>query len=101
MRYRVELSDEAWRAIRAQASYIASDCKAPDNAARWLSRILEAADTLEAMPFRRRRAIEDVFFQTEVRVLKVDGFSLFFTVDKEARIVRVINARHDRQLPLE
>lgn len=100
MRYRVDLTDEAWSKIRAQARYIAEEAQAPLNAARWLVRVLEAADTLEEHPKRCTRAIEDAFFPVEIRMLNVDGFLLLFTVDDDACVVRVLNARHGRQLPL-
>lgn len=101
MRYRVELADEAWKKIRDRASYIAKQSKAPEVAARWLARILEATDALETLPLRHRRAIEDAFFEDEVRVMNVGGFLLFYTVNEASKVVHVVNARHERQLPLD
>lgn len=96
MIYRVVLTDEAWAKIRDQAHYIADEAGPPLNAGRWLSRILEAVDTLEHWPRRCPEAIESVYFPFEVRALSVDGFLLLFTVDDDECVVRVVNARHGR-----
>lgn len=101
MSYRVDLTDEAWAKIRAQAHYIAEEAQAPLNAARWLARVLEATGTLENHPKRCPKAIEDAFFPVEIRMLNVEGFLLLFAVNDDARVVSVLNARHGRQLPIE
>lgn len=100
MIYRVDLTDEAWSKIRDQARYIAGEGGSPANAAQWLSRVLAAVDTLEHWPRRCPEAAENAFFPFEVRMLSVDGFLLLFTVDDAEGVVRVVNARHGRQLPL-
>ena len=99
MRYAVDLTDEAWAKIRAQAFYIAEEAGAPLNAVRWLERVLDAAETLETSPRRCALALEAPFFPFELRALSVDGFLLLFTVDDSEGVVRVLSARHGRQLP--
>lgn len=100
MTYRVDLTEEAWSKIRDQARYIAEEAQAPLNAGRWLSRILEAAETLERWPKRCPVAVESAFFPFEVRSLNIDGYLLLFVVDDDAGEVRVLNARHGRQRPI-
>ena len=97
--YRVDITDEALSKIRTQAKYIANDCQSPLNAARWLSQVLLAAESLATMPRRCPLAPEDGFFVFEVRALLVDGFLLLFTIDDGTKSVRILNARHARQLP--
>lgn len=101
MIYRVDLTDEAWAKIRAQALYISEEGGSPQNAGDWLRRVLDSADTLEHWPRRCPLAIEDAFFSQEIRVLDIDGYMLLFTVDDDAGVVRVLNARHGRQLPFK
>ena len=99
MIYRVDLTDEAWSKIRDQARYIAEEAQAPLNAGQWLGRILDAVETLEQWPKRCPEAVESAFFPFQVRSLNIDGYLLLFTVDDDAGVVRVLNARHGRQLP--
>lgn len=97
--YRVVITEQALARIGEQARYIAIEGQAPLNAARWLSRVLAAAEMLETMPRRYPVASENGHHPFEVRALSVDGFLLLFTVSDEDRAVRVLNARHARQLP--
>lgn len=98
MTYRVRITADAEAAILDQARYIAVDCDAPINAARWLNRILNAADTLETLPRRCQEADESRSRPYEVRRLLVDGHHLLFTVVEETKTVWVIGFRHGRQL---
>jgi len=59
MSYRVLITRPAYSQILEQARYIAVDCHAPLNAARWLQRLLEAADTLAQFPRLRNPATFD------------------------------------------
>lgn len=97
-KYQVVVSDAAFEAIQGQAQYIAVEQQAPETAARWLKRILEAADTLESTPSRCALALEDRYRPYEVRSLLVASFVLLFTIDEEAGAVVVIGARHEKQL---
>jgi plasmid stabilization system protein ParE len=97
--YRVEIAPEALDNIRLQAHYIAVVAQSPDNAARWLTRVLEAADSLEHYPRRCPLAPENDMVVYEVRAMSVDGFLLLFIIDDTDRTVTIVNARHGRQQP--
>jgi len=99
MTYSVRITPLAEAAIREQARYIAIDCKAPLSAARWLSRIFTAANTLDTWPRRCSKAEEYRYRDYEVRQLDVQGFLLLFTVVDETKTVWVIGARHGRMQP--
>lgn len=99
MKYRVVITDQALGRIEEQARYIAEVGHAPLNAARWLSRVLAAADELETMPRRFARSLEDGHRGLEIRDINIDGYLLLFTIDDGARTVFVLNARHCRQSP--
>ncbi|MEN8149309.1 MAG: type II toxin-antitoxin system RelE/ParE family toxin [Planctomycetota bacterium] len=98
-RYAVEVTDAALAAIRAQAMYIAEEARAPENARRWLERILDAVMSLEQWPRRAARAEEDGYVKFEVRRLVVGSHLLLFTLDDEQRKVWIIGLRHGHRLP--
>ncbi len=96
--YAVEVTAVALDAIARQARYIAVGAKAPLNAARWLERVWDAADSLEHFPRRAPLAEEDAYVEYEVRQLIVGTHLLLFTVDDEGRRVWVLGLRHGRRL---
>lgn len=51
-RYAVAFTDEAWAEVDAHARHIAVTLRSPLNAARWLSRLFDAVDSLEEFPTR-------------------------------------------------
>ena len=55
MSYRVLITPTARALMLEQARYIAVDCQAPENAARWLEGVFDAAETLAEMPYRCAR----------------------------------------------
>jgi len=95
--YRVEIAREALEHIRLQAHYIAVVAQSPDNAGRWLTRVLDAADSLEHYPRRCPLAPENDLVVYEVRAMSVDGFLLLFIIDDADLTVTIVNARHGRQ----
>lgn len=99
MTYRVKITAEAKAAILEQARYIANVQHAPLNAARWLSEVYKAADSLEDWPRRCRRAPEDAFRDFEIRKRVVKGFTLLFTIVEETQTVWIIGARGSGQRP--
>jgi len=99
MTYRVRITPGAEAAILEQARYIATEANAPINAARWLQRVYDAAETLEQWPRRCPLAEEDAFRPFEIRKYSVDGFLLLFTIIEQTQTVWIITARHGRQLP--
>jgi hypothetical protein len=99
MKYAVEITDTAFELIRSQARYIAVDCKAPLNAARWLERVWDAIDGLEDTPARHNLAEEDAFKPYEVRRALVGDYLILFTIDDAAGKVWVIGFRHGARIP--
>jgi plasmid stabilization system protein ParE len=99
--YTVEFAEEAWRAVEAQVRYIAIEKQAPENASRWLNRLLAAIETLEQIP-RRFKVDPD---QTQMHGIDVHRlvfertYLVFYTVDDARRRVNVVSFRHGRQEP--
>ena len=101
MTFRVMIIPAAREAILQEARRIAVDEHAPINAARWLSRVIDAADTLEHWPRRCPQAPENAFRPYEVRKLNVGDYMLLFTVVDTTRMVWVIGFRHGSRKPRE
>lgn len=98
-RYRVLFTDEAWEPIQAQVRYIAIESHAPENASRWLVRLLDAIDTLEEMPHRngldeRQTQIHgaDVY-----RMVFERTYLVFYTIDQECSRVNIVSFRNGAQ----
>lgn len=89
----------AKRSILEQARYIAEQGGSPQNAELWLERVLGCFDALSSFPRRCPLVSESEESLIEIRMLNIDGFLLLFDVDDGSRLVRVIAARHGRQLP--
>jgi plasmid stabilization system protein ParE len=98
-KYAVVIPEHVAAKLREQARYIAVDGKSPLNAARWLERVLDAADSLSTAPRRCPKAIESAFRPYDIRSLNIDGYLILFTIDEDARTVLIVNVRHGRQLP--
>ena len=99
MSYRVQITDAAHAQLLGHARYIAIECKAPLNAARWLERIFDAADTLADLPHRCNLAPENDFRDYEIRRLLIGDYFLLFTIVEEDQTVWVIGFRHGSRLP--
>lgn len=99
MKYSVEITDSAFELIRAQARYIAIDCRAPINASRWLERVWDVIDSLETMPEIHNLAPENEFTSYEVRRALVGDYLILFTIDQTVHKVWVIGFRHGGRLP--
>ena len=99
MSYRVIITPPAQAQILEQGRYIAVDRQAPLNAARWLERVFDAADTLAEFPSRCTLAPENAFRDYEIRRLLIGDYFLLFTIVEKDQTVWVIGFRHGSRLP--
>jgi toxin ParE1/3/4 len=99
MRYRVIVTSEALASVEELLDYIAIDQQSPLTAQRWWRKAYAAVMTLEKMPHRCPYAPENAHRDYTIRMLIVDRCMFIYTVDDEARVVRVIGFRHGSQLP--
>lgn len=98
-RYRVEVTEQVFEAIRSHARYIAFVQNAPLNAKRWLESLWDTNDSLEEFPKRCGLAPENNYRPYKIRQ-RIDGNSvILFTLNEKQRIVYVIGFRHGGQLP--
>ena len=91
MSYRVILQAQANEDIDRVLSYLVRHASM-DVAARWLTEIEGAVDTLERMPLRCPIAAESEQFEHEIRQLLVDPYRILFTI--VGREVHVLHVRH-------
>lgn len=99
MKYRVQITDPAFEAIRSAALFIADDRKAPLNAQRWLEGLWDAIDTLERMPGRCVLAAESYYRSFEIRKLIYGNYLVLFNLDEKEKVVYVIGFKHGMQHP--
>jgi plasmid stabilization system protein ParE len=101
-RYSVHFTAEAWEPIQAQVRYIAIENRAPQNASRWLSRLLDAIDALEQLP--QRNGLDE----QQTHALGVDVYRMvfertylvFYTIDPKLSRVNIVSFRHGaKQMP--
>ena len=100
MIYRVEFAPRADDDVDNYVGYIEGQSKDPVVAERVFNRLMNAAASLDVFPRRCPIAPEDEITDYEVRALIVGSFLLLFNVDDDARLVKIVAARHGRQLPL-
>jgi plasmid stabilization system protein ParE len=95
----VHFTDEAWEPIRAQIRYIAIEKHAPDNASRWLVRLLDAINELELMP--HRYGVDEGLtgaHGTDVhRMVFERTYLVFYAIDEKRGRVNVVSFRHGAQ----
>jgi plasmid stabilization system protein ParE len=98
--YTVELTDEAWAAIEAQIRFIAVDRQAPENAARWSRRLLQAIDDLELLPHRYPvNEPQTAEHGVEIRRMVFEKtYLIFYTIDEAQHRVVVVSLRHGARL---
>jgi plasmid stabilization system protein ParE len=86
-------------AASSAGRYIAVEKQAPENASRWLTRLLDAIDALEAMPHRYGMDEElTATLGTNVhRMVFEQTYFVFYTIDEERGRVNVVSFRHGAQ----
>ena len=93
MPYQVDISAHAEVDLTNLFQYIAFSLHAPQNAKAQLERLKEHILNLSELPTRFRLYPKKLAEHAEVRVMPVDNFKVFYTVDtakKSVTILRVI-----------
>jgi len=99
MIYRVTISDETLAGVEEFLNYITEQQGSPLSAERWWDKALKKIFSLDRMPHRCPYAPENEFEELTIRMLIVDRCLFLFTVDEEARAVRILKFRHGSQQP--
>ena len=86
----VYYADSARKDLQGIYDYIADVLSEPGIAERQIDRIIDAADSLEHMPFRYRLYDYEPWHSRGLRVLPVDNYLVFYIPDESRSTVAVI-----------
>lgn len=90
MPYRVNISACAAMDLNNLVQYISISLRAPENAYAQLGRIEKQIFRLAELPMRFRAYPKKLAANAEVRVMPVDNFEVFYTVDSEKEAVTIL-----------
>lgn len=90
MSYGVEISEAGQSDLREIFQYITGKLRSGINARGQLQRIETEINSLSEIPERYPRYDVEPWFSRGVRMLSVDNYCIFYTVDKEMKMVTVI-----------
>jgi plasmid stabilization system protein ParE len=100
LKYRVELTDDARRAIVELARYLHSAQAPSDRIERWVNGLYDAIDSLTESP--RRFPVHFTHEQEslfEIRRMNYGSVHVFFYVLEGDGVVEVVNVRHASREP--
>ena len=89
MTYEVQSTGHARLDLKNIYRYIADTLLEPVNAEKQYSRIEKAVYSLDSMPERFRRYEKEPWRSRNLRIMPVDNYLVFYTVDNKNRIVTV------------
>ena len=98
MQHRVDVSSQAAADLRNIFRYISDVLRAPENAYAPLARLGKQIGSLAELPMRFRAYPKNFAGYPQVRIMPVDHFEVFYTVDtgqETVAILRVIYGGRD------
>ncbi len=90
MSFKVIYSDTAKGDLRSIYEYIAFKLSEPLIASSQTKRIMEAVRSLDEMPARYRLYDNEPWRSRGLRVVPIDNYLVFYTIDDESETVRII-----------
>lgn len=99
VRYRVGFESKALDDLDAAFDYIMAKSRLNDQAAAWLTGLLEAGQSLELFPHGHGYARENGQLPQVLRQLCYGSHRLIYSVHDTARYVRIIRVRHAAMRP--
>jgi plasmid stabilization system protein ParE len=97
MKYNVEITEQAGLDMKMIYEYIAVTLMEPAIAVKQYSRIETAVYSLETMPERFRQYEKEPWRSRNLRVMPVDNYIVFYTVDNENRVATVTRIMYGRR----
>ncbi|MBQ9887269.1 MAG: type II toxin-antitoxin system RelE/ParE family toxin [Lachnospiraceae bacterium] len=94
MKYVVDISSRADRDLREIYEYIAFELLAPENAAGQLKRLESAIMRLDSMPLRHKKYDSISRKLSNLYMMPVDNFIVFYVPDEEAHTVTIIRVMY-------
>ena len=96
MIYDVQSTGQARHDLKQVYKYIAETLMEPVIAENQYTRIENAVYSLDQMPERFRQYEKEPWRSRNLRVMTVNNYVVFYTVDNEKRVVTVIRIMHGR-----
>ena len=90
MRWKVYYSDDALQDLQGIFDYISQVLLEPEIAAEQTNCIMDAADSLDSMPFRFRLYENEPWNSRGLRVLPVDNYLIFYLPNESKQVVTII-----------
>ena len=90
MQYQVDVSSQAAADLRNLFRYISDVLRAPENAYAQLARLGKQIGSLAELPMRFRAYPKNFVGYPQVRIMPVDHFEVFYTVDTGQEIVTIL-----------
>ena len=97
MMYDVKIAESAQLDMRMIYKYIADTLMESIVAEEQYTRIETAVYSLEQMPERFRRYEKEPWRSRNLRVMPVDNYIVFYTVDNEKRVVNVVRIMYGKR----
>jgi len=97
MMYDIVITEQARLDMKDLFEYIALTLLEPVIAEKQYSRIEKAVYSLDQMPERFRQYEKEPWCSRNLRIMPVDSYLVFYTVDKENLIVTVIRIMYGRR----
>ena len=97
MMYTVNVTIRARLDMREIYEYISHTLLAPETAEKQYTRIETAVYSLEQMPERFRQYEKEPWQSRNLRIMPVDNYIVFYTVDNENRVVSAIRIMYGRR----
>lgn len=96
--YSVEYLPSAKRDMEEIVSYVANRLGSPQAARRLAEELVDAAESLATMPYRRRVYVPVRQLKREYRALRAGSYLMFYWIEEERRtvvIARVVYGKSD------
>ena len=97
MIWEVDYTESARQDLRDIREYIADVLLEPVTAAKQTNRIMDAADSLDHMPFRYRLYDHEPWRSKGLRVLPVDNYLALYIPDESRNVVTIIRIVYGRR----
>lgn len=91
MNYTVKMSEEAENNLKAVIEYISIELKMPHAASNLYYKIKNLIQSLATMPERFKEYDKEKYKSYNLRMVSVDNYCIFYTVDNDNKIVYVTN----------
>lgn len=94
--FQIDITDEAYEDLNQILDFVAKS--SPQNAVRVIDHILRAIDGLTEVPRRYALCAPDKRLQPGVRLMPLPPWRVFYVVEEDSAVIRVLAIQHGAQL---